>query len=150
LMEHLFKQTELESRVSLNMNLLDGESVPSVMNLKEVLSAFLKHRHEVLQRRSRHRLAKIASRLEVLEGFLAAYLDLDRVIKIIRTEDEPKPPLMKAFSLTDNQAEAILNMRLRSLRRLEEMEIKSEHAKLTKEGRGLKELLADEGKRWSA
>ena len=141
LMEQLFRQTDLESRVSLNMNVLDKGVVPRVMSLREVLVAFIDHRREVLGRRSAHRLEKIATRLEVLEGYLAVYLNLDKVIKIIRTEDEPKPKLIKAFSLTDAQAEAILNMRLRSLRKLEEMEIRKEHAALTAEQKDLKKLL---------
>jgi len=141
LMEQLFRQTDLESRVSLNMNVLDKGVVPRVMSLREVLAAFIDHRREVLERRSAHRLEKIATRLEVLEGYLAVYLNLDKVIRIIRTEDEPKPKLIKAFSLTDAQAEAILNMRLRSLRKLEEMEIRKEHASLTAEQKDLKKLL---------
>jgi len=141
LMEQLFRQTDLESRVSLNMNVLDKGVVPRVMSLREVLVAFIDHRREVLGRRSAHRLEKIATRLEVLEGYLAVYLNLDKVIKIIRTEDEPKPKLIKAFSLTDAQAEAILNMRLRSLRKLEEMEIRGEHTSLTAEQKVLKKLL---------
>jgi len=147
-MEQLFRQTDLEIRIPLNMNLLDAHSVPRVMNLKEVLQAFLDHRHEVLQRRSRYRQGKIEARLEVLDGYLIAYLNLDEVIAIIRHEDEPKPKLMARFGLTDNQAEAILNMRLRSLRRLEEFEIKGEHDKLSAELAGLKTLLSDEKARW--
>ncbi len=149
-MEQLFRQTDLEIRIPLNMNLLDANSVPRVMNLKEVLQAFLDHRHEVLQRRSRYRQGKIEARLEVLDGYLIAYLNLDEVIAIIRHEDEPKPKLMARFGLTDNQAEAILNMRLRSLRRLEEFEIKGEHDKLSAELAGLKTLLSDEKARWKA
>jgi len=150
LMEHLFKQTDLEIRFGLNMNVLDGKGVPRVMSLKDVLREFLDHRHEVLIRRSNHRLDKIAHRLEVLEGYLKAYLNLDEVIRIIREEDEPKSALMAAFDLSDVQAEAILNMRLRSLRKLGEMEIRKEHGKLSDEKDGLEALLADEGKRWSA
>jgi topoisomerase-4 subunit A len=149
-MEQLFRQTDLEVRISLNMNLLDAQSVPRVMDLKEVLQAFLDHRHEVLQRRSRYRQGKIEARLEVLDGYLIAYLNLDEVIAIIRHEDEPKPKLMERFALTDNQAEAILNMRLRSLRRLEEFELKGEHDKLSAELAGLKNLLSDEKARWKA
>jgi topoisomerase-4 subunit A len=141
LMEQLFRQSDLETRFPLNMNVLDKGLVPRVMSLREVLSAFIDHRREVLERRSKHRLEKIATRLEVLDGYLAVYLNLDRVIKIIRSEDEPKPKLMKAFSLTENQADAILNMRLRSLRKLEEMEIRKEHAALTAEQKELKKLL---------
>jgi topoisomerase-4 subunit A len=144
LMEQLFRQTDLESRFALNMNVLDKGLVPRVMSLKEALLAFVDHRREVLDRRTRHRLEKIAARLEVLEGYLAVYLNLDKVIKIIRAEDEPKPVLMKAFKLSDNQAEAILNMRLRSLRKLEETEIHAEHATLSKEQKDLRKLLGSE------
>jgi len=144
LMEELFRQTELEARISLNLNVLDKGVTPRVMSLREVLQAFIDHRREVLGRRTRHRLAKIADRLEVLEGYLAVYLNLDKVIKIIRNEDEPKPKLMAAFKLTDRQAEAILNMRLRSLRKLEEMEIRQEHAALTKQQKDLKKLLGSD------
>ena len=141
LMEQLFRASDLEARIPLNMNVLDKGLVPKVMSLKEVLTAFVEHRHEVLERRSTHRLEKIKARLEVLEGYLAVFLNLDKVIKIIRTEDEPKPKLMKAFGLNEVQAEAILNMRLRSLRKLEEMEIRGEHAALTKEQAELTRLL---------
>ena len=144
LMEQLFRQSDLEVRVPLNMNVLDRGQVPKVMSLKQVLQAFVDHRREVLERRARHRLEKIAARLEVLEGYLAVYLNLDKVIRIIRTEDEPKPKLMKAFGLTETQAEAILNMRLRALRKLEEMEIRGEHANLTKEQKELTRLLGSE------
>jgi topoisomerase-4 subunit A len=144
LMEQLFRQTDLEARIPLNMNVLDSGLIPRVMSLKETLTAFVNHRRDVLERRSKHRLEKIAGRLEVLEGYLAVYLNLDKVIKIIRTEDEPKPKLMKAFRLTENQAEAILNMRLRALRKLEEMEIRREHEALTKEQKELKKLLGSE------
>ena len=144
LMEQLFRQTDLESRIPLNMNVLDKGLVPRVMSLKEALQAFVDHRREVLERRSNHRLEKIATRLEVLEGYLAVFLNLDKVIKIIRSEDEPKPVLMKAFKLTENQAEAILNMRLRSLRKLEEMEIRAEHDALIKEQKELKKLLGSD------
>jgi topoisomerase-4 subunit A len=149
-MEQLFRQTDLEQRVPLNMNLLDAQSVPRVMTLKEVLQAFLDHRLVVLERRSRHRQGKITARLEVLEGYLKAYLNLDEVIAIIRGEDEPKPVLMRRFELSENQAEAILNMRLRSLRKLEEMEIKGEHAKLSAELAAITALLADPAARWKA
>ncbi|MCC6468769.1 MAG: DNA topoisomerase IV subunit A [Alphaproteobacteria bacterium] len=150
LMESLFRQTDLESRFPLNMNVLDADGMPRVMSLREVLQAFLDHRHVVLRRRTEHRLGKIAHRLEVLEGYLIAYLNLDAVIKIIRTEDEPKPVLMKRFKLTDVQAEAILDMRLRSLRKLEEMEIRGEHKKLTDEQKDLRGLMKDEQRRWKA
>ena len=123
LMEQLFRTTELEVRLPLNMNVLDAAGVPRVMSLAEVLEAYLAHRMEVLIRRSRHRLAKVLDRLEVLEGYLKAFLDLDEVIRIIREEDEPKPALMARFELSDRQAEAILNLRLRNLRKLEEMEL---------------------------
>ena len=148
LMETVFRATALESRFSLNMNVLDATRTPRVMPLKEVLRCWLDHRHEVLVRRSGHRLAAIDRRIEVLEGYLLVYLNLDEVIRIIREEDEPKPSLMATFSLTDVQAEAVLNMRLRSLRRLEEMEIRREHDKLTKERKGLRGLLDNEKLRW--
>jgi topoisomerase-4 subunit A len=150
LMEHLFRQTDLESRVPLNMNVLDGGLVPRVMGLKDALRAFLDHRHEVLERRSRFRLAEIDRRLEVLDGYLIAYLNIDEVIRIIREEDEPKPVMMARFGLSDLQVESILNMRLRSLRRLEEFEIKREHDKLSAEKKSLVELLGSERKRWAA
>ena len=144
LMEQLFRLSDLETRIPLNMNVLDGGLVPKVMSLRDALMAFIAHRREVLERRTSHRLMKIAARLEVLEGYLLVYLNLDKVIKIIRTEDEPKPKLMKAFSLSEVQADAILNMRLRSLRKLEEMEIRGEHSDLTKEQKELKKLLGSE------
>ena len=147
LMEQLFRTTELEVRLPLNMNVLDGSGVPRVMSLAEVLEAYLAHRMEVLIRRSRHRLAKVLDRLEVLEGYLKAFLDLDEVIRIIREEDEPKPALMARFELSDRQAEAILNLRLRNLRKLEEMELNREQAQLALERQGLETLLGDEGLR---
>jgi topoisomerase-4 subunit A len=150
LMEQLFRQTELEVRVPLNLNVLDANNVPGVMSLRDALKAFLEHRMEVLKRRSKHRLAKIETRLEILEGFRIAYRNLDKIIKIIRNEDEPKPKLMKAFRLSDLQAEAILNMRLRQLRKLEEKEIEREHAALTAEAKELRGLLKDEKRRWKA
>ncbi|QQP87752.1 DNA topoisomerase IV subunit A [Skermanella sp. TT6] len=150
LMESLFKTTDLETRFGLNMNVLDKDNVPRVMNLREVLQAFLAHRIEVLERRSRHRLGKIDHRLEVLGGYLIAYLNLDEVIRIIREEDEPKRSLIKAFSLTEVQAEAILNMRLRSLRKLEEFEIRKEHDSLSAERADLLDLLENEPRRWKA
>jgi topoisomerase-4 subunit A len=149
LMETVFRATALETRFPLNMNVLDATRTPGVMSLKEVLRAWLDHRHEVLIRRSRHRLAAIDRRLEILDGYLLVYLNLDEVIRIIREEDEPKRRLIDRFALTDTQAEAILNMRLRSLRRLEEMELKREHKGLSKEQREVQALLADEGKRWT-
>ncbi len=149
LMETLFRASLFESRFPLNMNVLTADRTPAVLSLREVLRHWLDHRHEVLERRSRHRLAAIDRRLEVLDGFLAVFLNLDEVIRIIRTEDEAKPALIAAFKLTDAQAEAILNMRLRSLRRLEEMEIRREHTALAKERRGLVGLLADPALRWT-
>ncbi|MGB0497707.1 MAG: DNA topoisomerase IV subunit A [Rubricella sp.] len=149
LMEALFKQSDLETRFSLNMNVLIDGRTPMVCDLREVLRAWLDHQRDVLLRRSRHRLAKIDHRLEVLEGYLTAFLNLDRVIEIIRTEDEPKPVLMAEFELTDIQAEAILNMRLRSLRRLEEMELRRENADLIEERAGLEDLLASDEAQWS-
>jgi topoisomerase-4 subunit A len=128
--------------------LIDGRT-PQVSTLKEVLRAFLDHRREVLLRRSRFRLEKIDARLEVLGGLLVAYLNLDRVIAIIRSEDEPKPVLIAEFALSDVQAEAILNMRLRNLRKLEEMEIRAERDALSEERAGLVALLADEGAQWA-
>ncbi|MDA8251178.1 MAG: DNA topoisomerase IV subunit A [Rhodospirillales bacterium] len=148
LMETVFRATQLETRFPLNMNVLAADRTPRVMGLREVLRHWLDHRHEVLVRRSRHRLAAIERRLEVLDGFLAVFLNLDELIRILRTEDEPKPAMMAAFSLSDVQAEAILNMRLRSLRRLEEMEIQREHKVLSKERRELQGLLGDERLRW--
>ncbi|MGY9002933.1 MAG: DNA topoisomerase IV subunit A, partial [Rhodospirillales bacterium] len=149
LMEQLFRQTDLETRISMNMNVLDASHTPRVMNIREVLNAFLAHRMEVLERRSRNRLQKIEHRLEILGGMLIAFLNLDEVIRIIRETDEPKAELIKAFKLTDVQAEAILNMRLRQLRKLEEMEIQQENDKLRAEMDGLKCLLEDEEQRWS-
>ncbi|MBV8061679.1 MAG: DNA topoisomerase IV subunit A [Alphaproteobacteria bacterium] len=149
LMESLFRQTELEVRIPLNMNVLDKDSVPQVMDLRAVLRAWLDHRQDVLVRRSTYQLGQIESRLEVLAGYLVAYLNLDKVIKIIRTEDEPKPVLIKTFSLTEVQAEAILNMRLRSLRKLEEMEIKGEQKELATKQAELKKLLKNEDVRWA-
>jgi topoisomerase-4 subunit A len=148
LMETLFRATALESRFPLNMNVLTADRTPRVLGLKEVLRQWLDHRQAVLVRRSRYRLAAIEKRLEILDGFLAVYLNLDEVIRIIRHEDEPKPALIAAFTLSDLQAEAILNMRLRSLRRLEELEIRKEHKALSKERKEMQALLADEKMRW--
>lgn len=150
LMEHLFKQTELETRFSMNMNVLDSEGVPHVLDIKQVLQEFLNHRHIVLQRRAQYRLDKINTRLEILSGYLIAYLNLDEIIRIIREEDEAKAVMMKEFNLSDNQAEAILNMKLRSLRKLEEEEIRQEYDDLSGEKAELEELLGDEKKRWEA
>ncbi|MFC3071805.1 DNA topoisomerase IV subunit A [Shinella pollutisoli] len=148
LMESLFKLSELESRIPLNMNVLSMGRVPKVMGLRDVLVEWLDHRREVLLRRSRHRLAAIDRRLEILGGYLVAYLNLDEVIRIIREEDEPKPVLMETFSLTDVQAEAILNMRLRSLRKLEEFEIRTEFDTLSKEKAEIEALLASDAQQW--
>ena len=148
-MEQMFRLTDLETRISLNMNVLDSENTPKVMNIKEVLSAFLSHRHVVLMRRTQFRLNKIDHRIEVLEGYLAAYLNLDEVIRIIREEDNPKKQLIIEFSLTEVQAEAILNMRLRSLRKLEEIELRAEHKELSTERVGLKKLQNDDIIQWS-
>ena len=154
LMETLFKHSDLEVRVPLNMNVLIDGRTPKVCTLREVLRAFLDHRREVLLRRSRHRLERIAHRLEVLEGYIIAFLNLDRIIEIIRTEDEPKQVLMAedwggGARLTDVQAEAILNMRLRSLRRLEEMALRAERDALLAEQTELSALVADETAQWT-
>ena len=148
LMEQLFRTTELEQRVPLNLNVLDKGTVPKVMSLGEALRAWLEHRKDVLVRRGRFRLDQIARRLEVLDGYIVAYLNLDEVIRIIREEDEPKPVLIATFNLTDNQAEAILNMRLRSLRKLEEMELRQEHKTLSDERDHLETLLGSERRQW--
>jgi topoisomerase-4 subunit A len=148
LMEQLFKLTDLEIRFPLNLNVLDRTNTPRVMDLREALQAFLDHRREVLIRRSTFRLAEIERRLEILDGFLIAYLNIDKLIKIIREQDEPKPIMMRTFKLSDLQAESILNMRLRALRRLEEFEIKGEHKKLSSERKDLKALLKDEKQQW--
>ena len=148
LMESLFKLTELEARVPLNMNVLLRGRIPKVVGLAEALSEWLAHRRDVLLRRSRHRLAEIEHRLEVLGGYLVAYLNIDKVIKIIRKEDEPKPVLMKSFKLSEVQADAILNMRLRNLRRLEEMEIRQEDKTLRAEKKSIEDLLRSEKQQW--
>ena len=148
LMESMFKLTELESRFPLNMNVLSMGRIPKVMALNEVLKEWLDHRREVLQRRSRFRLAAIEKRLEILGGLLIAYLNIDEVIRIIREEDEPKPVMVARWDLTDNQVEAILNMRLRSLRKLEEFEIRKEFDELTKEKGEIEALLASDDKQW--
>ncbi|MBV8836693.1 MAG: DNA topoisomerase IV subunit A, partial [Alphaproteobacteria bacterium] len=148
LMESLFKLTELESRIPLNMNVLVKGRIPKVIGLAEALREWLDHRRDVLLRRSNHRMKQIEHRLEILGGYLIAYLNIDRVIKIIRNEDEPKPVLMKTFKLTDVQAEAILNMRLRNLRKLEEFEIRKEDKELRAEKKELDELLKSEKKQW--
>ncbi len=147
-MESLFRLTELESRISLNLNVLIKGKIPKVVGLAECLREWLDHLRDVLLRRSAHRKAQIEHRLEVLGGYLIAYLNIDEVIRIIRTEDEPKPALIKAFKLTEVQAEAILNMRLRSLRKLEEMEIRTEDKNLRAELKGINAVLGSEARQW--
>lgn len=148
LMETMFKTTDLESRFSLNMNVLDMGAVPKVMSLGQVLSAWLAHRKDVLGRRSQYRLDQIAHRLNMLGGYLIAYLNLDEVIRIIREEDNAKAELIRAFELNDVQAEAILNMRLRSLRKLEEIEIRKEFDALTEEQKQIETLLGSDRRQW--
>ncbi len=149
LMESLFRLTELETRFSLNMNVLSAGQIPAVLSLKDCLKHWLEHRQEVLVRRSEHRLEKIRHRLEVLDGYLIAFLNIDEVIRIVRFEDDPKAKLIASFRLTEVQAEAILNLRLRSLSNLEEQQIKAEHTKLTKEQRDLKGLVASDEQQWA-
>src|SRR6188472_3521951 len=149
LMESLFKLTELESRIPLNLNVLVKGRIPKVLGLAEALNEWVAHRREVLLRRSQYRLDQIEHRIEVLGGYLVAYLNIDKVIKIIRAEDEPKPALIKASKLTEIQADAILNMRLRSLRKLEEFEIRTEDKNLRAELKGVKGILASEPEQWS-
>jgi len=149
MMESLFRLTELESRISLNLNVLIKGKVPKVVGLAETLREWLDHLRDVLIRRSNYRKTQIEHRLEVLGGYLIAYLNIDKVIKIIRTEDEPKPVLMKTFKLTDIQADSILNMRLRNLRKLEEMEIRTEEKDLRNELKGIKSLLGSETEQWA-
>ncbi len=144
LMESLYRLCDLEVRVPLNLNVLDAQRTPRVMSLKQALQAWIDHQFVVLQRRTRYRLGKIADRIELLDGYIIAFLNLDRVIEIIRTEDEPKPVMVAEFQLTDRQAEAILNMRLRQLRRLEEMELRRERDALNAERGGLEALLASD------
>ncbi|WP_415391766.1 DNA topoisomerase IV subunit A [Paracoccus sp. SJTW-4] len=148
LMAALFRVSDLETRFSLNMNVLIDGRTPKVCSLKEVLRAFLDHRREVLLRRSTHRLEKIAARLEVLDGYIVAYLNLDRVIEIIRHEDDPKAVMMAEFGLSELQVEAILNMRLRALRKLEEIELRAERDRLAEEREGLLALVADPALQW--
>src|SRR5438477_9065813 len=150
MMESLFKLTELESRIPLNMNVLVKGRIPKVVGLAEALTEWLEHRRDVLVRRSRHRLKQIEHRLEVLSGYLIAYLNIDKVIKIIRAVDEPKPVLMKRFKLSDVQAEAILNMRLRNLRKLEEIEIRREEKALREEKAEIEKLLGSERLQWKS
>jgi topoisomerase-4 subunit A len=149
LMESLFRLTELESRIPLNLNVLVGGKIPKVLGLAECLREWLDHLRDVLIRRTNYRRGQIENRLEILGGYLIAYLNIDKVIKIIRTEDEPKPVLMKTFKLTEVQADAILNMRLRSLRKLEEMEIRTEDKDLRKELKEIEALLGSETAQWS-
>lgn len=149
MMEALFRATDLESRFPLNMNVLDKGVTPKVMNIKEVLRAFLDHRQEVLVRRSNNRLSEVNHRLEVLAGYLIVFLNIDEVIQIIRENDEPKPIMVKRFKLSEVQVEAILNMRLRSLRKLEEIELQREHDKLSKEKDTLEKLLKSEARQWT-
>jgi len=148
LMESMFRATELELRFGLNMNVLSAGQIPNVLGLKDVLKQWLEHRVDVLVRRSEYRLKKIEHRLEVLDGYLIAYLNIDEVIRIVRFEDEPKKTLIARFKLTDVQAEAILNLRLKSLSKLEEVEIKAEHDKLSKEKRQLQQLLKSDDLQW--
>src|SRR5436853_2613236 len=148
MMESLFRLTELESKISLNLNVLIKGKIPKVVGLAECLREWLDHLRDVLLRRSRHRKEQIEHRLEVLGGYLIAYLNIDKVIKIIRTEDEPKPVLMKTFKLTDIQADSILNMRLRNLRKLEEFEIRKEDKELRAEKKSFDELVKSETKQW--
>ena len=148
MMETLFKQTELEARVGVNMNVLVDGAVPRVVSLGEAIGQWLDHRREVLLRRSRHRLAEIEHRLELLAGMIIVFLNLDKVIKIIREEDEPKAVLMKTFKLTDKQANYVLDTRLRSLRRLEEMELRKENDALTQEKGEVEKLISDEKLQW--
>jgi topoisomerase-4 subunit A len=148
LMESLFKLSALESRFPVNINVLDARGTPGVMGIKQCLIAFLAHRRDVLTRRARHRLAKIEARLHILDGLLIAYLNLDEVIRIVRYEDEPKQKLMAAFALSELQADAILNTRLRQLAKLEEMEIRREHAELVEERDGIMAMLASDKKQW--
>src|SRR5207249_510683 len=150
LMEQIFRLTELETRVPLNLNVLDPLGVPRVMNLKEALQAFLDHRRVVLQRKSRHRLGAVARRMEILRGQIIVYVNLDEVIRIIREGDDPKAEMMARWELTEIQAEAILNMRLRALRRLEEIEIRKELAALAREETQLTRLLASDKRQWRA
>ncbi len=148
LMESLYRLCDLETRFPVNMNVLDARSTPGVLGLKGMLQAFLDHRREVLVRRARHRLGKIEARLHILDGLLIVYLDLDEVIRIVRYEEEPKARLIERFELTDIQAEAILNTRLRQLARLEEMEIRREHAELAEERDGLTTMLESDRMQW--
>ena len=150
LMESLFRSTDLEVRVPLNLNVLDSKGVPRVMSLKDALREFLDHRLVVLERRSRNRLDEISRRMEILRGQMVVYLNVDEVIRIIREADSPKPALIERFDLTDLQAEAILNLRLRALHKLEQIAIQKELDELADEATGIETLLADESLRWQA
>jgi topoisomerase IV subunit A len=149
LMEALFRSCDLETRFNMNLNVLEDGLVPRVMNIKEALQNWLNHQQEVLVRRSQHRLEKVLHRLEVLAGYLIVYLNIDEVIRIIRFEDDPKAKLIKKFKLTEVQAEAILNLRLRSLHKLEEIEIRREHDALEKERDDLQKLIGSEARQWT-
>src|SRR5690606_4149969 len=148
MMESLFRLSDLETRFPLNMNVLSRGKVPGVLSIKDVLREWLDHRREVLVRRSQHRLAEIERRLEILARYLIAYLNMDEVSRNIREEEEPKKEMMARFGLTATQAEAVLNMRLRALRKLEEFEIRPEHDKLSEEKKQIENLLASEAKQW--
>lgn len=149
LMEALFRNTDLEGRFNMNLNVLEHGITPRVMNLKEVLQAWMEHQKDVLVRRSNHRLQKVLARIEILDGYLIVYMNIDEVIRIIRFEDEPKTKLIDTFKLTENQAEAVLNLRLRRLHKLEEMEIKGEHDKLSAERDALEKLIKSEARQWT-
>ena len=148
MMEQLFRATELETRFPMNMNVLVDGVVPKVVSLKEALRQWLDHRRTVLVRRARHRLGKIEHRLEVLAGMIVVFLNLDEVIRIIREEDEPKEVLMQTFALSEVQVNYVLDTRLRSLRKLEEMQLRREHEALIKEKSIVEALIADEGRQW--
>ncbi|MGH1403345.1 MAG: DNA topoisomerase IV subunit A [Alphaproteobacteria bacterium] len=149
LMEALFRSCDLETRFNMNLNVLENGLVPKVMNLKEALQNWLNHQQEVLVRRSRFRLEKVLHRLEVLEGYLVVFLNVDEVIRIIRFEEKPKECLIETFNLTETQVEAILNLRLRRLHKLEEMEIRGEHDELSKERDALEKLIGSEARQWT-
>ena len=147
-MESLFKQTPLESRVHLNMNVLSSKGAPQVMNILEVLQEFIAHRKEIITRRTKFRIGKIEDRLEILQALKIAYLNIDEVIRIIREEDDPKKELISKFKINDTQAEAILNIRLRALRKLEEEQINAEHEDLMKEHAELTKILESSRQLW--
>ena len=148
LMDSLYKFSDLEIKFNLNMNVVDKHKTPSVMSLKQVLQAYLDHRHEVLLRRTTFRLEKIETRLDILNGYLIIFADLDRVIQIIREEDHPKQELMRVFTLNETQTEAILNMRLRSLHKLQEVALRKEHAELESEKQDLSDIMGNEKRQW--